>query len=375
MRTMAAVTYGINQPPHFQVKEIELDEPKDDEVLVHLVASGMCHSDWHFVVGEQTVGYWPMVLGHEGAGVVEKVGKNVDNVAPGDHVVLSYIPTCGKCYWCLDGKSQLCDAGAVILNEPQPDGTFRMHDDDGTSIGQACLISTFSEWTVVPKMSVVKVFDHYRLDRACLVACGVVAGAGAAMYVGDVKPGAVTAVWGVGGVGMNVVQGLKLMGARTIIAVDTVDWKLEKAKEFGATHVVNPLKQDAVAFINEVSWGRGADNTFEVIATPETIGDAIRATGKTGTCVVVGLSHHEDATIPMSPTDLVLNQRTIRGSMYGGAVPHNAIPKFLRMWEDGLLDLDGLVTKEYSLDQINEAYDDQQAGKLIRGIIRYDWAR
>ena len=146
-----------------------------------------------------------------------------------------------------------------------------MHDDDGTDIGQALFVSTFSEWTVVPMHSVVKIFDHYPLHRACLTACGVVAGIGTAIYLGDIKPGAVCAVWGVGGIGMNIVQGCRLKGARAIVAVDLVDWKLEKAREFGATHTVNPSKQDTVAFINELSWGRGADNTFEAIATPETI--------------------------------------------------------------------------------------------------------
>jgi S-(hydroxymethyl)glutathione dehydrogenase/alcohol dehydrogenase len=179
----------------------------------------------------------------------------------------------------------------------------------------------------------------------------------------------------VGGIGMNIVQGCRLKGARAIVAVDLVDWKLEKAREFGATHTVNPSKQDAVAFINELSWGRGADNTFEAIATPETIADALRATGKTGTCVVIGLSHFTDPAIPFPPTDLVLYQRTLRGSLYGGANPHNDIPKMLRMWEDGKIDIDGLVTKEYRIEEINEAYADLLAGKLLRGVIRYDWAR
>jgi S-(hydroxymethyl)glutathione dehydrogenase/alcohol dehydrogenase len=373
MRTKAAVTYGPHQP--FVVKEVELDEPKDDEVLVHLAASGICHSDWHFVAGEQEVKHWPMVLGHEGAGIVAKVGASVRHVKPGDHVVMSYLPSCGKCYWCIAGHSNLCDEGAETLSGPQLEGTFRMHDDDGTDIGQALFVSTFSEWTVVPMHSVVKVFDHYPLHRACLTACGVVAGIGTAIYLGDIRPGAVCAVWGVGGIGMNIVQGCRLKGARAIVAVDLVDWKLEKAREFGATHTVNPSKQDAVAFINDLSWGRGADNTFEAIATPATIADALRATGKTGTCVVIGLSHFTDPAIPFPPTDLVLYQRTLRGSLYGGANPHNDIPKMLRMWEDGKIDIDGLVTKEYRIEEINEAYADLLAGKLLRGVIRYDWAR
>jgi S-(hydroxymethyl)glutathione dehydrogenase/alcohol dehydrogenase len=373
VKTLAAVTYGINQDVPFVVKEIELDDPKDDEVLVHMVAAGLCHSDWHFVVGEQYIGYWPMVLGHEGAGVVAQVGKNVTHVKPGDHVVLSYIPTCAKCEWCLEGHSRLCNDGADILNGPQPDKTFRMHDDDGSGIGQACYISTFSEWSVVPKMSVVKVSDHYRLERAALVACGVVAGAGAALYVTNIKPGSCVAVWGVGGVGMNVVQGARLRGAREIVAVDIHDWKLEEAKKFGATHGVNASKQDPVEYIRELTWGRGADTTFEVIATEETIAQALAATSKIGTCVVVGLNHYQNKTVSIDPTMMVLYERTLKGSMYGGAVPHTAIPRFLRMWDDGLLNLDDLVTKEYRLEDIGQGYQDQLDGKLTRGIIRYDW--
>jgi NDMA-dependent alcohol dehydrogenase len=373
VKTKAAVTYGIDEKNPFVVKEIELDEPKDDEVMVHLVAAGLCHSDWNFISGAQYIGYWPMVLGHEGAGVVEMVGKNVTKVQPGDHVVLSYIPTCAKCEWCLMGKSRLCNDGADILNGPQPDKTFRMHDDDGADVGQACYVSTFSEYTVVPQMSVVKVFDHYRLDRAALLACGVVAGAGAAMYVTDVTPGSSVAVWGVGGVGMNVVQGCRISGAREIVAVDIHDWKLEEAKKFGATHGVNAAKEDPVEFIKDLTWGRGADTTFEVVGKESAMAQAIAATCKTGTAVLVGLNHYQSMPVEVDPTMMVLFERTFKGSMYGGAVPHVAIPYFLRMWEDGLLNLDDLVTKEYAIEDIAQGYQDQHDGKLTRGIIRYDW--
>lgn len=185
MRTRAAVTYGLNT--RFEVKEVELDEPGPNEVLVHLVASGVCHSDMHHVTGDQ-IAALPMIFGHEGAGVVEKVGNNVTHVGPGDHVVMSYLPSCGTCRWCTDGQTNLCDLGAHTVEGPQLDGTYRFHDDDGVNLGQFCLVSTFSEWTVVPAQSVVKVDEHYRLERACLVACGVTTGVGTAIYRGGVEP-------------------------------------------------------------------------------------------------------------------------------------------------------------------------------------------
>ncbi|XVQ06868.1 Zn-dependent alcohol dehydrogenase [Spirillospora sp. CA-255316] len=371
MRTRAAVTYGLNKP--FAVKEVELDDPKDTEVLVHLVASGVCHSDWHHVTGDQLAGL-PMVFGHEGAGVVEQVGAAVTHVKPGDHVVMSYLPSCGTCRWCTGGQTNLCDLGAHTVAGTQLDGTYRFHDDDGTGLGQFCLISTFSEWTVVPGQSVVKVEPHYRLERACLVACGVTTGVGTAVNRGGVRPGEDVMVFGVGGIGMNIVQGARLAGAKRIIACDVADWKLEKAKEFGATHTVNPAAEDPVAFANNLTWGVGVDRAFEAIATPETIAQAVRALRKGGTAAVVGLTRHDQPDVPINPSEFVLWQKTLTGSLNGGCNPRNDIPSMLAMWDAGQLDLDGLVTTEYRLEQINDAYADLLAGKNIRGVIRYEWA-
>jgi oxidoreductase, Rxyl_3153 family len=371
MRTRAAVVYGLNQP--FEVKEVELAEPADTEVLVHLVASGVCHSDWHHVTGDQ-IARLPMIFGHEGAGVVERVGSKVTHVKPGDHVVMSYLPSCGTCRFCTAGQTNLCDLGAHTVQGPQLDGTYRFRDDDGVEIGQFCLVSTFSEWTVVPAQSVVKVRPHYRLERACLVACGVTTGVGTAIYRGGVRPGEDVMVFGVGGIGMNIVQGARIAGARRIIACDIEDWKLAKAKEFGATHTVNPNKQDPVEYAMELTWGVGVDRAFEAIASPETIGQAVRAVRKGGTAAVVGLTRHDQPDIPVNPSDFVLWQKTLTGSLNGGCNPRNDIPAMLAMWESGLLDLDGLVTREYRLEQINEAYEDLLAGRNIRGVIRYEWA-
>ncbi|MBI5337237.1 MAG: Zn-dependent alcohol dehydrogenase [Mycolicibacterium rufum] len=371
MRTRAAITYGLNTP--FVVKEVELDEPGPNEVLVHLVASGVCHSDMHHVTGDQ-IARLPMIFGHEGAGVVEQVGANITHVVPGDHVVMSYLPSCGTCRWCTNGQTNLCDLGAHTVEGPQIDGTYRFRDDDGAELGQFCLVSTFSEWTVVPGQSVVKVDKHYRLDRACLVACGVTTGVGTAIYRGGVAPGDDVMVFGVGGIGMNIVQGARIAGAKRIIACDISDWKLEQAKMFGATHTVNPTVTDPVEFATELTWGVGVDKAFEAIATTETIGQAVRAVRKGGVAAVVGLTRHDQPDIPVNPSDFVLWQKTLTGSLNGGCNPRNDIPKMLRLWDSGQLDLDGLVTREYRIEQINEAYDDLLAGKNLRGVIRYEWA-
>jgi alcohol dehydrogenase (nicotinoprotein) len=370
MKTRAAVVYGLNQP--FVVKDLELEAPKAREVLVHLAASGVCHSDWHHVVGDQ-IAQLPMVFGHEGAGIVEAIGPEVQHVKPGDHVVMSYIPSCGKCYWCTAGKTNLCDLGASLQTGIQLDGTTRFKDENGTVIHQFNLVSTFSEYTVVPADSVVKVYDWYRLDRACLVACGVTAGVGTAIYRGGVKPGSTVMVWGCGGIGMNIIQGARLAGARMIIACDTNDWKLEMAPKFGATHTVNPDKEDAVKFGIDLTWGVGIDYAFEAVATPKTIADAIKVTSKGGVATVIGLTKWDQPDVPFNPSEFVLWHKTLHGSLYGGANPRNDIVTMLRLWETGQIDIEGLVTKEYQLEEINEAYADLLAGKNIRGLIRYPW--
>ena len=225
MKTRTAILYATGEA--IRVEEVELDPPKDHEVQVKLVAAGVCHSDYHLVSGELP-GYMPMALGHEGAGIVEAVGSAVTNCMPGDHVVLSFIPSCGTCYYCTRGHTNLCNMGASILMGPQLDGTFRMHNSNGEDVGQMCVISTFSERTVAPDMSVVKVADYYPLNKAVLVGCGVPTGIGAVIHRAKVEAGSTVMVIGCGGIGMNAVQGAALAGARMVIAVDTVDFKLEK---------------------------------------------------------------------------------------------------------------------------------------------------
>jgi len=367
MKTRTAVLYTPGEP--IRVEEIELDPPKEHEVQIRMVAAGICHSDYHMVSGELP-GYLPMALGHEGAGVVEEVGPQVTNCKPGDHVILSWIPSCGKCYYCVSGHGNLCNLGAGTLMGPLLDGTFRMHNG-AANIGQFCLVGSFSERTIVSDLSLVVIDKEYALNRAVLVGCGVPTGVGAVIHRARVVPGSTVMVIGCGGIGINIVQGAALAGARMIIAVDIHDWKLEKAKEFGATHTVNARNEDPVAKAMELTWGLGVDYAFEAISTPETIGQAASATGKNSTIVVVGLTPATTRAIPISPLMLVLYQKTLMGTLYGDSQPLNDVPNLLKMYKAGKIKLDELVSRTYTLDQINEAYADLIAGRIIRGVVEF----
>jgi S-(hydroxymethyl)glutathione dehydrogenase/alcohol dehydrogenase len=260
--------------------------------------------------------------------------------------------------------------GASILMGPQLDGTFRMHGERG-DIGQMCVISTFSERTVVPDASVVKVEDYYPLNKAVLVGCGVPTGVGAVIHRAKVELGSTVMVIGCGGIGMNVVQGAAIAGARMIIAVDTVDFKLEQSKKFGATHTINPKNQDLVQTVKDLTYGEGVRYAFEAIATPATIGQAYACTAKNGTVVVIGLTPATAESIPVPPLDLVLFQKTLMGTLYGDSQPRKDIPELLAMYHVGKIKLDELITRTYTLDQVNEAYADMLAGKNIRGVIEF----
>ena len=232
MKTKAAVLWGLNEK--WQIEDVELDPPKESEVLVKLTASGLCHSDEHLVTGDIPMPF-PVVGGHEGAGTVVGTGAMVTHVSEGDSVVLSFLPSCGRCSYCSRGMQNLCDLGAFLINGPQLDGTYRFHGR-GQGLGQMCLLGTFSEYTVVPAASVVKVDDGTALDKAALVGCGVTTGYGSAVRTAEVRAGETVIVMGIGGIGINAVQGARIAGARNIVAIDPVEFKREKALEFGATH-------------------------------------------------------------------------------------------------------------------------------------------
>jgi S-(hydroxymethyl)glutathione dehydrogenase/alcohol dehydrogenase len=370
MKTNVAVLYS--QPGKWEVTEVDLDEPKANEVLVKMSAAGLCHSDDHLCTGDMPAMYLPMVGGHEGAGIVEAVGPNVTNVAPGDHVVLQFIPGCGRCRWCASGQQNLCDSGAMLLAGSQLDGTFRMHKD-GQNIGQMAMVSTFSEYSVVPAISCVKIPDDIPFPEACLVGCGVPTGWGSAVNGAGVSPGDVTIVMGVGGIGINSVQGAKHAGATRIIAVDPTPFKREMALQLGATDAVETIDQ-AASLAQDLTNGQGADNAIVTIGVTrsEHIGQAFNAIRKGGTVAVVGLGPISDQSIPVSPFILTLFQKRIQGVLYGALSPSKDILRLLTMYQAGQLKLKELVTRTYTLDQINEGYADMHAGRNIRGVITFD---
>ena len=368
MKTRAAVLYAPGEP--MRVEEVELDPPGVHEVQVRMVAAGVCHSDYHVMTGELPQ-YLPMALGHEGAGVIEAIGPGVTNYQVGDHVVLSFMPSCGVCPFCTAGHANLCDRSTAKVPGALQDGTYRMHTSAGTNVGQFLFVSTFSEHTVVPDISLVPIDAHYPLNRAALVGCGVLTGVGSVIYRARVQPGSTVAIFGVGGVGTNIVQGATLAGARTIIAVDVNDFKLQNARELGATHTVNSRSSDPVVEIRKITDGLGVDYAFDAVALSETTAAAYKGLAKGGTLVLVGLAPASQTTLPIMPLSLVLTQKTIMGVIYGDARPRNDIPTMLKMYEGGQLKLDELVTQTYTLDQVNDAYADMIAGKIIRGVIEF----
>ncbi|HEX6658028.1 MAG TPA: alcohol dehydrogenase catalytic domain-containing protein, partial [Ilumatobacter sp.] len=259
MRTRAAILHELHAP--WSVEEIELDPPKAGEVLVQIKASGMCHSDEHVVTGDLAGAAPgpPMIGGHEGAGVVVEVGEGVSWLEPGDHVVFGFVPACGRCVMCVTGHSNLCDNAAAFPTGLQiGDGTARHHTLDGKDLGLMCLLGTFAEHTVVHESSCVKIDSNWPLDKACLLGCGVVTGWGSAVYAGDVRPGEYVAVVGIGGIGANALQGARMAGARAIAAIDPLDFKLDMAKRFGATHTYKSI-EEALEKLGESTWGRGFD--------------------------------------------------------------------------------------------------------------------
>lgn len=312
----------------------------------------------------------PMAMGHEGAGIVESVGPGVTHLKPGDHVVLTFIPSCGRCKWCVQGMTMLCDLGGQIL-AGTINGNYTMSNKDGQDIGQMCVISTFSEYSTVPADSVCLIDKSFPLDKACLVGCGVATGFGAAVNRAKVTPGSTVLVLGVGGIGINVVQGAFASGASTIIAADQFDSKLEWAKEFGATHTINVTKEDLVAKVLEITNGEGVNFAFEAIGLPTTIGQAFACAGKGSTTVAIGVNPMTAETIPISPFMLVLFQKSLMGTLYGTSQPQVEIPKLLNMYKVGKLKLDQLITKTYRLEEVNDAYADMLSGKNLRGVINF----
>ncbi|MEI4273831.1 NDMA-dependent alcohol dehydrogenase [Klenkia sp. LSe6-5] len=373
MPTTTRASIIRQSPGEYETVTLELDDPKKGEVQVKMAASGLCHSDDHLQTGDLQVMTYPFCGGHEGSGVITKVGPDTPGFEEGDHVVFSFVPSCGQCSACRRGDFNLCDKGALLLVGSRADDAedFRMKLD-GQNVGQMCGISTFSEYTTADVASVIKIDKDIPLKSAALVGCGVPTGFGTAVKAGGVKPGDVVIVMGIGGIGINAVQGAAHAGATRVIAVDPTPFKREMAQEFGATDVFENMEQ-ATEFAQSITEGQGADVALVTVGVLEADhpAQALASIRKGGTVVVTGLGKMTELT-PISAFDLTLMQKRLQGAIIGAQSPHSDIPKLLRMYQAGQLKLDELITKEYTLDQVTEAYKDMHEGKNIRGVIVFD---
>ncbi len=381
MKTKAAILWE----PHteYVVDEIELDAPQNGEVLVEFKACGMCHSDEHLVTGDMALpdevlamfGWqqYPIICGHEGAGIVVEVGPNTSALAVGDHVVTSFVPSCGKCPSCITGHSNLCDLGAGLLAGTQLDGTFRHHTNDGKDLALMCCLGAFAHHGVLAEASLVKIDADIPLDKAALVACGVTTGWGTATYAAEVKPGETVVVVGVGGVGMSAVQGAAMAGAKYVIAVDPVEFKREQSQIFGATHSVASV-EEAAGLLGELTWGRNAEKV--IVTTGEGMGSDLGAimslVSKGGRCAYTSVAKMDSNDVQLNLFDLAMQQKQLVGSIFGTANPRYDIPRLLGLYKSGQLKLDEMITKTYPLEEVNQGYQDMRDGKNIRGVLVYD---
>lgn len=370
METRAALLY--ESPGKWETTVVDLDEPKHGEVLVQLAASGLCHSDDHYVTGDTPPSVLPLCGGHEGSGIVRAVGPGVTDLVEGDHVITSFIPSCGTCRWCASGMQHLCDNGMFIAVGTMLDGTYRMHLG-GKDVAANASIGTFSEWQVMHERSVVKVSKDLPLDVICLVACGVPTGWGSATSAAGIEPGDVVVVMGCGGIGINAVQGAAHKGAAHVVAVDPAPLKREVSLALGATEVFADIAE-ATEFVRSITNGQGADSAIVAtgVRTGEHIGQAFSAIRKAGTVVVTGLGNYRDATIPVNLIELSMYQKRIQGCLYGNGSPRLQIPTLLNLYQAGALKLDELITHRYTLDQVNAGYADMHAGRNVRGIVDFE---
>ncbi|MGH3321040.1 MAG: NDMA-dependent alcohol dehydrogenase [Streptosporangiaceae bacterium] len=368
MRTQAAVLWEPGSD--WKIETIELDPPWRSEVLVRLVASGLCHSEDHHAVGDVPFEA-PMVGGHEGAGVVEAVGPAVTTVAVGDHVVFSSIPSCGRCPSCSVGRHNLCDLGEFIARGRQIlDHTARHHVGD-IDLSIACFIGCYARHTVVNELSTIPVDQALPLERVCIIGCCVPTGWGSAVYTGGVGIGDDVAVIGVGGLGAAAVQGARQAGARRIFAVDPIGWKREKARDFGATHAAAGVRE-AFEIVREATYGGMCDQVVLTmgVGRGDVMADVMALVGKRGRAVVTNIHPAAEVDVRLSMLDLTHFEKQIVGSIFGSVNSRRDIPRLIEYYKNGLLDLDGMITREYSLNDINQGYQDLKSGRNIRGVLR-----
>jgi NDMA-dependent alcohol dehydrogenase len=379
MRSRAAIVREVGGA--WSVEDFELDPPRAGEVLVQMAAAGLCHSDDHirnaFMSPPGAPRTRPPTIGgHEGSGVVVEVGPGVTGLAAGDHVVTSFVAVCGHCRWCASGMEYLCDKGAGVLIPGMPtDGTFRHHTLDGEDVGHTSKIGAFAEHTVVAADSLVKIDPNVPLVPAALLACAIPTGYGSSVHRGGVRGGDTVVVIGAGGIGTAAIQGARINGATTIVAVDPLENKRKSATDFGATHTA-VWACDAVDLIRELTRGVMADCV--VVAPSDITGDDVRdalaLTRKGGTCVLTGMAPAGRLPMQLDIQDLVLMNKTLCGTVFGSCNPRSEIPLLASMYTAGQLHLDEMITRRYRLDDINTAFDDLLRGELVRGVIDFEIA-
>ena len=365
MKTRAAIAFEMGGK--FEIEEVEIpDEPGPDELLVEYAYAGLCHSDDHIRSGSLAGDILPMLLGHEGAGTVLAVGNRVRGIEVGDHVAASFVPSCGNCPSCASGAQHLCDNGAAIMT-----GTPKVKTSRGMVPAMAGT-GTFANHAILDEWSVVKVGDWYPLVSAALCSCGVATGWGSAVNVAQVAPGQVVVVVGVGGIGINAVQGAAIAGATTVIAVDPVEMKRDFAMKVGATHTAATM-EEALPLLQELSWGRLANAVLLTVAdaTSDLFEPAMRMVGKGGNLTLVSMAPFSQTSISVNAMSLALSSQQIRGSLFGNWSPRASIPHLLRLSEQGKLELEGLATKRFAIDEIDDGFEAMHHGEVMRAVIDY----
>ena len=364
MKTKAVVVTEFDKP--LVIDEVELEGPKKNEVLIKYQAAGLCHSDWSLIKGILKYPL-PIVPGHEGAGVVQEVGAGVTKVKPGDHVVLAWVPVCGHCYYCLHGQPYLCLNKDKTRTGTMLDGTCRMkkgHQNIGKMVG----VGSFSEYNVVNEENVIPIDPDIPFEVAALVGCAVMTGVGAVINTAKVKLGSSVAVVGIGGVGLYVIQGAVLANATTIIAIDILDNKLDYARQFGATHVINASKEDPVARVKEITDGIGADYSFEALGKTETALAAFNMIRRGGSAVIVGVPALEN-TITLPLFEFPILEKNLLGCYYGSGDVRADLTTLLNLYKTGRLKITETITNRYNLENINQGFEDLESGKNVRGVV------
>lgn len=368
-KTKAAVLF--ESPGKWEITTLNVDDPKEGEVLVQMAVAGLCHSMDHLITGDAPPTVMPVVGGDEGGGIVKAVGPGVTELEVGDHVVTSFVPACGTCRWCATGMQHLCDNGAQIFAGAMLDGTRRLHLDDGTDVSAVAGIGPFSELQVMSTLSAVKVPKDLPLASLVMLACCVPTGWGSSTNAAEIRSGDVVIVMGTGGIGINAVQGAAHKGAY-VVAVDPVEFKRETSLKLGARKAF-PHISEAQEFVNSITNGQGADAAVVTtgVRTGAHVGEAFSAIRKGGTVVVTGLGDYREQSIPVDMFELSMFQKRIQGCLYGNGSPRDQIPQLTNLYRTGDLKLDELITTRYSLEQINDGYRDLLNGKNIRGVIDF----